>query len=78
MQARFDFLSEKLGRSAGQVPPGHREDRYPHVTEMVPRRSKPPQSSENCRGLWRVIKHNLIRRMSQFYSGYGGSQTAYD
>ena len=40
--------------------------------------AKPPQSSENCRGLWRVIKHNLTRRMTQFYSGYGGSQTVYD
>ena len=26
----------KIGRSAGQVPPGHREDTHPHVTDRVP------------------------------------------
>lgn len=29
-------------------------------------------------GLWRLINVTLMQRMTQFYSGYGGSQTAYD
>ena len=44
----------------------------------APERAKPMQSSENCMGLWRLIKHYLIERMIQLYWGYGGSQTAYD
>ena len=37
-----------------------------------------PKSPGRRFGLWRLIKHYLIRRMTQLYSGHDGSQTVYD
>ena len=39
------FKVSGTGRSAARVPPGHREDRHPHVTDVdPPEKSKPLQS----------------------------------
>lgn len=64
MRVRFHLVIDKIDSRIA----------FKGASEMA----KPMQSSENCMGLWRLIKTDLIERMIQLYWCYGGSQTAYD